>query len=63
MSLSDTCPKCNADLRGEPIPQEYQHMYAEGATHYSRLIGIYSRERDATTHWKCPFCKEVWERE
>lgn len=38
-------------------------MYAEGATHYSRLIGIYSRERDATTHWKCPFCKEVWERE
>jgi len=26
------------------------------------VIGIYDRDRDRTTHWKCPDCGAEWER-
>jgi hypothetical protein len=55
------CPKCNADLKGEPIPEQYRSMYG-GKTHYSRTIGLYDRGLDRTTHWLCPDCKGRWER-
>lgn len=32
------CPKCNANLQGDPIPKEHQESF--GATHFSRKIGI-----------------------
>lgn len=41
------CPHCGNDL-----------TQGEG----SRLIGIYSRERDRTVAWKCPDCKKEWPR-
>lgn len=50
------CPKCKADLQGEPIPEEHRKHYAIDATHYLKWIGRYSLERDMTTHYKCPFC-------
>lgn len=59
-----SCPKCNADLRGDPIPDEYikEGHYGEGATHFYRTIGIYSMEQDRTVAWKCPDCGHEWER-
>jgi hypothetical protein len=39
------CPHCQADLRDR-----------ENGVPYSRIISIYSREEDRTTHWKCPDC-------
>ena len=54
------CPKCKADLQGEPIELESQHLF--GATHFSRKIGLYSMERDMTTHYRCPDCGHEWER-
>ena len=59
------CSSCDADLRGPAIPPEHRYMYGNldycqygcgGEPHYSRLIGIYDRERDRTVAWRCPDC-------
>ena len=60
MDNKENCPKCNADLQGEPIPVEQQENY--GATHFSRKIGIYDRGTDRTVTWQCPDCKHQWDR-
>jgi Zn-finger nucleic acid-binding protein len=52
------CPHCNANLQGEPIPRESQEAY--GATHFSRKVALYSRERDRTEGWRCPDCGGEW---
>ena len=60
-----TCKLCDADLRGEPIPQEYidKGYYGEEATHYSRLIGIEIQGGyDGISYWKCPECNGMWDR-
>ena len=57
-----TCPHCRADLRGDVIPEEMRSSYG-GKERLTRAIGIYSRERDRTTHWKCPDCQREWRRE
>lgn len=57
---AEACPSCNVSLQGEPIPAHSQDSY--GATHFSRKIGLYSRERDRTVAWKCPDCGHEWER-
>lgn len=51
------CPKCNADLTGEPIPERHREHYPPGDTHFSRVIGLYDRELDRTVGWRCPDCK------
>lgn len=58
------CPNCNADLQGDPIPQEYieEGCYGEGVTHFYRTIGIYSVEQDRTIAWACPDCGHEWDR-
>ncbi|WP_028393996.1 hypothetical protein [Bacillus cihuensis] len=56
----ENCPFCNADLQGEPIPVEQQD--SNGATHFSRKIGIYDFEKDRTIKWQCPDCKGEWNR-
>ena len=38
------CPHCGVDLRNG------------GDGVYSRIVGIYSMERDMTVAWKCPDC-------
>jgi hypothetical protein len=55
------CPKCKADLRGADIPPSQQGAYG-GETHFTRVIGIYDRYKDRTTHWRCPDCGHEWER-
>lgn len=54
------CPHCNANLRGEPIPEDIAHNYSN--THWKRKIGIYDIRRDRNTHWQCPDCDGQWER-
>jgi hypothetical protein len=46
-----TCPHCEADLRDH-----------HNGIPYKRSIGMYSREQDRTTHWKCPDCEGTWDR-
>lgn len=55
------CPHCRKNLQGDEIPEESQHLY--GATHFSKVIGEYSTELDATIKLRCPDCNGVvWER-
>lgn len=67
------CSSCEADLRAGEIPDKYLYMYGAeqesecrygcgGKSHYSRLIGIYSRESDRTISWMCPDCGHTEER-
>ena len=63
------CPVCKADWRGKKIPKEYREHYADGATHYSRLIGIEIHSiffvqggYDGVSYWECPDCKTRWDR-
>ena len=60
------CPKCNADFKGEPIPEDYRKKGYYGkdpASHYSRFIGIEISEKyDGVSLWKCPDCNHQWDR-
>jgi hypothetical protein len=58
--MSNTCPLCQADLTGAPIPVEDWEDF--GGTHFSRAIAIYDQNRDRTTHYRCPDCGGEWER-
>ena len=57
----DECPACHADLHGEEIEPRSQPLFG-GAKYFSLAIGIYSREEDRTTQWRCPYCEHVWNR-
>lgn len=57
---NEHCPKCNVSFQGEKIPEKDMHAF--GATHFSRVIGIYDRDRDMTVAWRCPDCKHEWSR-
>jgi len=59
MVIMIKCPKCKASLRGKRIPEKHREAYGN-ATHFSRVIGLYDRNLDRTTHWKCPDCGHVW---
>jgi predicted RNA-binding Zn-ribbon protein involved in translation (DUF1610 family) len=56
------CPKCGADWQAGEIPQEHLKYYADGSTHYSRLVGVYDLYRDMTVRWRCPDCGEEFAR-
>lgn len=59
----DNCPKCGVSFQGEPIPEKSRQDGSYGnSTHFSRVIGIYSRGMDRTTQWRCPDCGHVWDR-
>ena len=63
----DICPINGCDLQGDPIPQEYidAGYYAEGVTHYSRMIGIDGGRvgiYDGVIAWGCPDCGAYWPR-
>ena len=59
MPVPMICPRCRADFREEEIPPADQPSYG-GETHFSRVIGIYSHEADATVAWQCPDCGHEW---
>lgn len=54
--MTDTCPKCLANLQGEPIPPEDRQYYPPAVTHFDRIISIYDRGLDRTVAWRCPDC-------
>lgn len=57
-----TCPACQSDLGGNPIPEEHLDTYG-GETHYSRQIGIEVRGvYDGVLIWQCPDCGHMWPR-
>jgi hypothetical protein len=33
--VTETCPACNADLRGEPIPEKYRHHNVPGDPYFN----------------------------
>lgn len=61
MAVPTTCPSCRIDFRGKEIPPADRRSYGH-ETHFSRVIGIYSDEADATIAWKCPDCGHEWPR-
>jgi hypothetical protein len=61
MSVPITCPGCGADLRAGEIPPAERQMFG-GESHFSRVIGIYDPQADATVDWRCPDCGHVWAR-
>ena len=60
----EQCPHCLADLRGNPIPQEYIDAGYYGThTHYSRKIGVdLMGVYDGVLYWMCPDCSKAWHR-
>jgi hypothetical protein len=59
--MSDVCPHCGADLKGEPIPEVDRKTFG-WATHFDRRIGVYDTGQDLTIAWKCPDCEKEWPR-
>jgi hypothetical protein len=55
------CPKCQACWEGSLIPEESRWMFGN-SRFFSRVIGIYDRDRDCTVAWQCPDCCGRWER-
>lgn len=45
------CPNCKTDLN------DHEH-----GPPFSLKISIYDRDKDRTVAWKCPFCKQLWNR-
>jgi uncharacterized C2H2 Zn-finger protein len=60
-TLLANCPKCESLWHETPIPVESQPLYGH-ARFFSRLIGIYDRDRDRTVAWQCPDCNTRWDR-
>lgn len=57
------CPECNADWRGNKIPEEHRHHYVPTDGYFSRLIGIeIPGGYDGVNHWKCPDCNTTFKR-
>lgn len=71
------CPNCKNDLDSGLIYETFLAKYGNekraldiaakyGATktegRWGRQIGIYDRDKDRTTHYKCPDCGHIWER-
>jgi hypothetical protein len=65
---TDVCPRCKADLRGKPIPEEYLRAghYGEWDGEpqwYSRTIGVeIPWVYDGVLFWQCPDCGGRWHR-
>lgn len=59
--IPEHCPSCDADLVGDPIPEDKRELYGN-AKNFSRVIGIYDLEVDRTIRYQCPDCKHEWVR-
>ena len=55
------CPMCEVTFVGEPMPEEGREYYSP-PYNWVRVIGVYDRNADRTTHWQCPDCKHEWAR-
>jgi hypothetical protein len=61
-TLLEACPKCQSNWQDKPISEESRWMFGNSKW-FSRVIGIYSRNRDRTIAWQCPDCGACWDRE
>lgn len=61
-TLLESCPKCEANWRGEPIPEKSRYLFGD-ARWFSRVIGISSLQQDRTIAWQCPDCDACWDRD
>jgi hypothetical protein len=50
----ETCPSCGTTW--------FDGIRKEDGARMSRLIGVYSHDRDCTIEWMCPDCKARWDR-
>jgi len=62
LSLIANCPKCGSLWHEKRIPKESRHHYGD-AQFFSRVLGIYDRDRDRTVAYQCPDCKACWDRD
>jgi hypothetical protein len=65
----ERCPHCNADLRGEPIPEKYLREGSYGAwdgvtpRYYWRTISVEIQGAyDGGLYYLCPDCGFAWHR-
>src|SRR5262245_3078172 len=61
MLVPMVCPRCQADLRGQGNSLADRPLF-DDKTHFSRVIGIYGHQADATVAWHCPDCGYEWAR-
>lgn len=58
----NTCPHCDTNLIGDPIPEDIRHHYGD-KTHFRRVIGIEVRGvYDGVLYYRCPDCGGTWHR-
>ena len=57
----EQCPSCNADLRGEPIPEDQRELFG-GNTYFLRTILVTPWRYDTGLYWQCPDCSFAWNR-
>lgn len=55
----ENCPACNADLQGDPIDENIQHLY--NATHASLKIYVKDPTPFGEDKYECPFCRHQWD--
>lgn len=57
----ESCPNCETSWVQAPIPERSRHLFGNSKW-FSRVIGIYSTDKDATIAWQCPDCAACWDR-
>jgi uncharacterized C2H2 Zn-finger protein len=62
LTLLANCPKCESLWHEKRIPEESRHLFGD-AKFFSRVQGIYSRDRDRTVAYQCPDCNACWDRD
>jgi uncharacterized C2H2 Zn-finger protein len=62
LSLLANCPKCESLWHEKRIPEGQRALYGD-AKFFSRVMGIYDRNRDRTIAYQCPDCHACWDRE
>jgi hypothetical protein len=59
---AERCPHCDADLRGEPIPEDQRELFG-GHTHGLRGIVQVDPDLGRAVAYYCPDCGEnMWEK-
>lgn len=53
------CPKCLADLRGDPVPEAELPRYS-WQKYTSIAIAIYDLDNCYIERWRCPECRFEW---
>lgn len=79
MTTPKRCPKCDVCFDDGDIYEYFLNKYGEAKEAkeaascygwkeeerkcFSRCIALYSPTKDRTTHWMCPDCKHMWDRD